>query len=227
MKYLNPEEVTSLNTHYLSGCDLGDRVMNGRVEIYSFKRVKSEQWLHKFIEERYAESDEVVDVGYMRDPVARSTLFKLISTLNWSFPDYDFSLTKPSQFKRVDLETAKQDLAQNLVHPVQSNAFCSDFGFKFFKILEEQSCQGQVDNIIDVFMYVPIADDDILTDGKLDSTSYFFYSRNLKRIIFITWATISKLYAIPPGHSLETAMDLEESEPYFLHGSRPPSRAEV
>ena len=110
MKYLEYQQLEHIS-NFLTERDLGGRVLNGRIEAFSCKRAGEDKKLSKVLEAKMVESlqaeeDEVPPVmrkrssslGDLNDVSTRRLLIDLISTLNASFPDYDFSNAKTADF---------------------------------------------------------------------------------------------------------------------------------
>ena len=97
MKFLVEPKLSWL-TSFLSGCELGDRVLNGRIEAFSCKKAGPDKKLSKALEQQYAEEPASLPsemlgtspLGSLAHAATRKLLIDLISTMNASFPDYDF-----------------------------------------------------------------------------------------------------------------------------------------
>ena len=107
MKLLENQKLSAL-TALLTERQLGDRVINGRVEAFSCKRAGEDKKLAKQLETQY--TDELTSspgsltgtspLGVLSSSSTRRLLIDLISTMNASFPDHDFSALRPEQFCR-------------------------------------------------------------------------------------------------------------------------------
>jgi hypothetical protein len=111
MKYLEYEQLEHIS-NFLTQRDIGGRILNGRIEAFSCKRAGEDKKLSKVLEAKMIESlqaeaddDEVPtmrsrasSLGDLSDVTTRRLLIDLISTLNASFPDYDFSNAKTDDF---------------------------------------------------------------------------------------------------------------------------------
>eukprot|EP00557_Chaetoceros_sp_GSL56_P004821 CAMPEP_0176490386 /NCGR_PEP_ID=MMETSP0200_2-20121128/7839_1 /TAXON_ID=947934 /ORGANISM="Chaetoceros sp., Strain GSL56" /LENGTH=349 /DNA_ID=CAMNT_0017887681 /DNA_START=704 /DNA_END=1753 /DNA_ORIENTATION=+ len=136
-------------------------------------------------------------LGDFHDSSTQRLMTDLILTLNASFPDYDFSNVKPSEFARVP----SSNVAMNRTNERLSElAACSAQGDRFLSDL-----WGAIDDVIvlkdcEVYSYVPPSKDDdddplgFLSDS-LDGTdsamplwtfNFFFVNKNLKRIVLFT-----------------------------------------
>ena len=93
---------------FLTNRHLGDRVIDGRVEAFSCKRAGDDKKLSKQLERQYADEassspaslDTNSPLGALGAATTRRLLIDLISTMNASFPDHDFSGLRPEQFCR-------------------------------------------------------------------------------------------------------------------------------
>ena len=111
MKYLEYQQLEQIS-NFLTERDMGGRVLNGRIEAFSCKRAGEDKKLSKVLEAKMkeslqAEEDDSIppslrkrssSLGDLNDGSTRRLLIDLISTLNASFPDYDFSNAKPEDF---------------------------------------------------------------------------------------------------------------------------------
>jgi hypothetical protein len=136
-------------------------------------------------------------LGDFHDTSTQRLMTDLILTLNASFPDYDFSNIKPSEFARVP----SSNVAMNRTNERLSElAACSAQGDSFLSEL-----WNAIDDVIvlkdsEVYSYVPPSrddDDDPLSflSDSLDGTdsamplwtfNFFFVNKNLKRIVLFT-----------------------------------------
>jgi len=191
MKYLVCPELDKL-TRSLTKCDLGDAVLNGKVEAYSCKKAGEDKrvakTLHKQFEQRLSSSSPKdppsSPLGPISNPSTRQLLISLITTMNASFPDYDFSSLTPEQFKECKgAESVKELLDGYFV--VALDRIKKGFRTEFYKILADvidlQNCQ--------IYTYVGGLPD----SGKLWDINYFFYNKKLKKIVFFTVSAVSKL----------------------------------
>lgn len=120
--------------------------------------------------------DEMTTVSVM----SRKMLFTLISTLNASFPDYDFSSVKSEVFSREeDLKWVVNNINSNL-----STSMGEEFvklSPKLWKAIDEEICLQDCQ----IFSYNPDLESDPFGEvGSLWSFNYFFFNKDLKRIAF-------------------------------------------
>lgn len=112
--------------------------------------------------------------------MSRKMLFTLISTLNASFPDYDFSHVKSEVFSREDdLKWVVNNINSNL-----STSMGEDFvklSPKLWKAIDDEICLQDCD----IYSYNPDMESDPFgEDGSLWSFNYFFFNKDLRRIVF-------------------------------------------
>eukprot|EP00096_Caligus_rogercresseyi_P003597 TRINITY_DN1685_c0_g1_i11.p1 TRINITY_DN1685_c0_g1~~TRINITY_DN1685_c0_g1_i11.p1 ORF type:complete len:240 (-),score=71.83 TRINITY_DN1685_c0_g1_i11:972-1691(-) len=122
-------------------------------------------------------SDE--EEGTLCDAISRKTLFYLISTLNVSFPDYDFSDARSSEFSK---EPSLQYVMNNVdsLLSVTATEQYSKVHEKLWVTLNEEICLPECD----IYSYNPdLASDPFGEEGCLWSFNYFFYNRKMKRIV--------------------------------------------
>lgn len=110
----------------------------------------------------------------------RKMLFTLISTLNASFPDYDFSSVKSEVFSR-------ENNLKWVVNSINGNLSTS-MGEEFVK-LSSDLWKGIDDEIClqdcQIFSYNPDMESDPFgEEGSLWSFNYFFFNKDLKRVVF-------------------------------------------
>ena len=112
--------------------------------------------------------------------VSRKTLFYLTSTMNASFPDYNFNHVKSEEFSlEPDLSWVVSNVNSNL-----STSLGEDFvklSASLWKILDEEiSLKDCV-----IYSYHPdLESDPFAEEGSLWSFNYFFFNKPMKRIVF-------------------------------------------
>ncbi|ETK96764.1 hypothetical protein, variant 5 [Phytophthora nicotianae CJ01A1] len=168
MKYLEEPQLSWLNS-VLGSYEIGDRVLNGKIETYSCKKAGSDKRLAKSLELYYQQEIEAAadllgssPLGPIAAPATRKLLINLISTMNASFPDYDFSAVKPEQFRkepdfRIALQRINHDLAELL--EAEGNGFVEKMWEAIAEAIKLDEC--------DVYSYIPDMDSDPFSDGNL------------------------------------------------------------
>ncbi|CAG2168153.1 unnamed protein product, partial [Oppiella nova] len=130
-------------------------------------------------------SDGDGEGGHLCDTISRKTLFYLIATLNASHPDYDFSNSRSDEF-------SKEPSIKWVMDAVDSNFF-STAARQAYNSVKAQLWSA-IDSEITLSDYNPdLNSDPYGEDGCLWSYNYFFYSKKLKRIVFLTYRAISKM----------------------------------
>lgn len=185
MKYFEDPGLSML-TSTLSSLQVGDRILEGKLEAFTFKRGGADKKLSKTLEQQYL--DEVATspssilssspLGSLADSSTRKLLINLISTMNAAFPDYDFSSLRPEQFaKESSLSVVMNAVNSHLAEIVEEHP-------EFL----EQLWEG-VNNVInmrecEVYAYIPDMDSDPFTDGNLWSFNFFFVNKTMKRLVY-------------------------------------------
>lgn len=225
MKYLEDNQLSWLNA-VLNRYEIGDRVVQGKLEAYSCKKAGSDKRLAKELELSYQQEMEALagddallscsPLGPLNSAATRKLLINLISTMNASFPDYDFSAVKPDQFyKEADFRIALQRINHDLAEVIdlESNGFVEKLWESVAECIKLDEC--------DVYSYIPDMDSDPFSDGNLYvcmslsldaidspwgkgltfdamalllllllvsrwSFNYFFYNKNQKKILYFT-----------------------------------------
>ncbi|TDH71308.1 hypothetical protein CCR75_005724 [Bremia lactucae] len=166
MKYLEEPQLSWLNS-VLSSCEIGDRLITGKLETYSCKKAGSDKRLAKSLELYYQQEMEEVNnplsvspLGPLAAPATRKVLINLISTMNASFPDYDFSAVRPQQFrKEVDFRRALQRINHDLAEMFDGSGFMNKMWGAIAEVIKLDEC--------DVYSYIPDMDADPFSDGNL------------------------------------------------------------
>lgn len=123
-------------------------------------------------------SESSASMGVIPDANMRRLFIDLLLTLNTTFPDYDFSSVRPEEF----VEEKNHDLvAHSINSSLQKAMFLeSSLSQKLWQGIETIRPQECV-----VFSYMPAADSP-LTDSCIWSFNYFFFNKELKRVLFFT-----------------------------------------
>lgn len=198
MKLLENNRLSAL-TAFLTERSLGDRVIDGRVEAFSCKRAGDDKKLSKQLEKQYADEltsspgslDTTSPLGVLSASSTRRLLIDLISTMNASFPDHDFSALRPEQFCR---EASADFVARSCTRYLSE---ISDQGFDLLQELWAAVEEAVSLKDCEVFSYVPDLDSDPFSEGALWSFNYFFFNKSLKRIVYFSCVARSKYSADP------------------------------
>jgi len=170
----------------INDIDTGDMLVAGRIEAYSCKRAGADRKLYNDLEKQYkaelvhspTESLSVSPFGPMEQKKSRETLIELISTLNASFPDYDFSSLRADHFVKEEQWRVVHQINARLESAIPNYATIRD------------SLWTAVDSEIQlkectIYSLMPDLDTNPFeADGCVWSFTYFFYNKKkLKRII--------------------------------------------
>lgn len=197
MKYLESQQLEQLS-NFLTERDMGGRILNGRIEAFSCKRAGEDKKLSKVLEAKMKESLQAEDddvppalrkrsssLGDLNDGSTRRLLIDLISTLNASFPDYDFSNAKPEDFiPQSSLTYVLQRVNSYLAEITVSD---SNFLDEMWRSVDEIICLKNCE----IYSYVPDMSEDPFSDGSLWSFNFFFFNKELKRICYFTCVATS------------------------------------
>jgi len=160
-----------------------NRVIDGRIEAFSCKRGQSEKKACREIHERYSGQQFI----YPDSPTntSRRLYADFILTLNASFPDYDYSHLNPSNFELCGDISSVIDRINDQIGEV-----CAIRGAEWLNGLWH--AVNEVINISDCQIYMFNGELDFDLDGDeaysslLWETHYFFFNRELKRIVFFS-----------------------------------------
>eukprot|EP00633_Aureoumbra_lagunensis_P001414 CAMPEP_0197295022 /NCGR_PEP_ID=MMETSP0890-20130614/34199_1 /TAXON_ID=44058 ORGANISM="Aureoumbra lagunensis, Strain CCMP1510" /NCGR_SAMPLE_ID=MMETSP0890 /ASSEMBLY_ACC=CAM_ASM_000533 /LENGTH=200 /DNA_ID=CAMNT_0042770747 /DNA_START=223 /DNA_END=825 /DNA_ORIENTATION=- len=118
-------------------------------------------------------------LGALTEATTRRLFIDLISTLNASFPDYDFTCLSPEQFtKELSPELVVRNINTRLADFVSTETL-EELWLAVEEAVQMNQCQ--------VFSYVPDLDSDPFSDQNvLWSFNFFFFNKHLKRILYFT-----------------------------------------
>jgi len=191
MKYLENIDLENLS-YYLTGHEIGGKVLKGRIECFSCKRAGEDKKLSKSLDQKYAEdytNEETSSssLGNMSRISTRKLLIDLLQTMNASFVDHDFSDVSPESFRPVsDVDTIISKINSYLNEITSTRPqFIIDLWKAINEVMQTQEC--------DVYTYVPDLNDDPMSEGAIWTFNYFFVSKELKRICYFT------CFATPKG----------------------------
>lgn len=139
--------------------------------------------------------------GPLSSSASRKTLIDLISLLNASYPDYEFSSLKPEDF----VKEANLNMVLNSINLSLGEAFSSD---------EKAKLWSTVNDIIslsncDIYAYLPDPDSDPMAEGKIWTFNYFFYNKKLKKVLFFACYAESYFHNRTDGMSEDSSSDYE------------------
>mmetsp|Transcript_20556 Transcript_20556/g.41139 ORF Transcript_20556/g.41139 Transcript_20556/m.41139 type:complete len:255 (-) Transcript_20556:115-879(-) len=208
MKYLQVPRLAWI-TSMLSERDFGDRNLQGRVEAFSCKRAGQDKRMAKVLQQQYAEQaamdPEALTVmsplGPLSDSSTRRLLVDLISTMNASFQDWEFSNVRPDQFSREENIGAVINRVNSLLAETESG-FLEQLWDAINHEIALSECQ--------VFSYVPDMESDPFSEGALWSFNYFFYNRTAKKLLYFTCVATSKFALTQDTEYLDSEAESED-----------------
>jgi hypothetical protein len=157
MKYLENQSLenfstflrgTGLHSHHIYNLflifssEMGGYRLDGRIETFSCKRAGDDKKLSKVLEAKIVEDLNITpptrvrstSLGDLNEVSTRRLLIDLISTLNASFPDYDFSTATPEVFVQRDLKVVLHSVNASLAELTTSNPSVLE---EMWKIIDE------------------------------------------------------------------------------------------
>ncbi|KAF6033986.1 hypothetical protein EB796_007708 [Bugula neritina] len=209
MKFLENNKFNVLNGALSSECE-GYR-LDGRLESYSCKMTSSDKKLFKNVMQgmdggsgpndlhalsppqsvlsrspsRHVSGHSLSSddgAGYLCDTISTKSLFYLISTLNDSFAEYDFSDSKGNEF-------SKEPNLQSVVTGIDTQLTPVIPGYDSLKpdmwaAIDEEISLAECDAI---YSYNPdLSSDPFGEIGQIWGFNYFFYNKKRKRIVFFS-----------------------------------------
>eukprot|EP01117_Protostelium_nocturnum_P014886 TRINITY_DN5714_c0_g1_i1.p1 TRINITY_DN5714_c0_g1~~TRINITY_DN5714_c0_g1_i1.p1 ORF type:complete len:229 (-),score=47.28 TRINITY_DN5714_c0_g1_i1:113-799(-) len=194
----------------------GQCVLDGRVEPWSCKSAGADKKLYKTLESQYqvelSKSPDLFELsatspfGPLQDSSSRRTLIYLISLLNASFPDYDFSKVRPEQFTKEQNTQVVFSSINNALSGAMPNH--AEFVAKLCAVLEQEML---VSKECDVYSYIPdIESDPFGEEGSVWSFNYFFFNKKLKRIVFLHTRALSKMSTSMGTNDFESGEEDED-----------------
>eukprot|EP00656_Telonema_subtile_P020021 TRINITY_DN211_c0_g1_i1.p1 TRINITY_DN211_c0_g1~~TRINITY_DN211_c0_g1_i1.p1 ORF type:complete len:263 (+),score=32.58 TRINITY_DN211_c0_g1_i1:224-1012(+) len=125
-----------------------------------------------------ARSASSSSVGVIPDANMRRLFINLLLTMNTMFPDYDFSSVRPEEF----VEENNHDLVVHSINSSLQKAMMLEPTlapqlWRAVETIKPQECF--------IFSYIPPAEGP-LSESCIWSFNYFFYNKELKRVLFFT-----------------------------------------
>lgn len=122
-------------------------------------------------------ADQKTTLGDFSELATRRLMTDLILTLNASFPDYDFSNVKPSQFEKLKIDAVRKQIYERLS--------------------ELASFKPQKDWLVEMWMAVNDVidlreclifsfEEEMIDEDALWKFHYFFVNKSLRRVVFFT-----------------------------------------
>lgn len=188
-KFIECPQLTPINS-FLSGCEVGDRIVNARLEAFSCKHTGTERRTARNIRTQLEEDRGIVEyaegsasvlriVTPLTKQYASKVVANLILTMNACFPDYDFSSSRADQFKLEELPLVmaavnEQFAELELLYP----GFCDNLWTAVDQVMTLKE--------VEVYSYVPDLDADPFSEGMMSSFNHFFFNKAANRILFFT-----------------------------------------
>lgn len=116
-------------------------------------------------------------LGDFSELATRRLMTDLILTLNASFPDYDFSNTKPNQFEKLRIGVVRKRIYERLSELATFKSekdWLAEMWMAVNDVIDLREC--------DIYSF----EDEIDDENYLWSFHYFFVNKPLKRIVFFT-----------------------------------------
>jgi hypothetical protein len=182
-------------TSQVDRLDLGDRIILCKIEPYSCKRAGADRRLFKqivkelntdiSIRKREGRTCET-GLGDISQPATQKLLVSLITALNASFPDYDFSSLDADCFRRVPVSAVTGSLDTEVLAPAESllPGIRAHVTGSIMEAIDVHAC--------DAFMYIPSPDSPLFA-GRLWAFTYFLHCPAQKRVLLVSCAGRSKL----------------------------------
>lgn len=121
--------------------------------------------------------------GNLSQPASRKTFAYIVATLNASHPDHEFSSLRPFDFKK---ERSLANVMNSLNTTLSSQGHLNTSGL--WDMIDRHIDLSQSE----IYSYQPDADfDPHGGDGLLWSESYFFFSKEQKRVLYFTLRGVS------------------------------------
>lgn len=179
----------------LNNLDVGDRILNGRLELFTCsEKIVEECDLSERVDREVCVSPQWIShspIGPVQRQDVRELLVNLISTMNQCFPDYEFSLIKPDNlFKEESFSIVYNNINYHLSSIVERI-------YPSFLLELWENIRDAVEiKYTEIYSYRLMGNDELspfLDDGSLFSFDYFFYDTRSQKILFFACTTKSKL----------------------------------
>eukprot|EP00898_Chlorokybus_atmophyticus_P003364 jgi/Chlat1/4028/Chrsp26S04086 len=203
MKFLEYTPLSKLDA-FLKSVDVGDCLIEGGLEAYSCKLAGIDKKLSRSLEQEVMDSMSSASpqemacspLGPLTESSSRRTLIYLILTLNHMYPDYDFSNLRAHHFVKLgSIAAAKQTVDQLLLETAKVwDASRGDCEQPLLEVL--WTAVDQVIDVVDCDVYSYNCDrdgDPFGEEGSIWSFNFFFYNKKLKRILYFSCRSISKV----------------------------------
>lgn len=195
MALINHDGLARLSSN-MEHMELGETIVRTKIELFSARR--PERQMSDKLDMNLQSSPSWLawsPIGPLAKPQTRMMLLQLIQTMNYAFPESDYSTLTPEHFNFCpDFQPVAQVINSNLFGE-ERLGFYNDF----WRTLRD--CVD-FDNI-DIYTFNPEVDADYSSLGQFH---YFFYDRCQKRILLLSSVAKSKY----PGFNSDSEEEEEE-----------------
>jgi len=206
MKLLDLPTFNEFNS-LLNVIDLGDTLIEGHLDAFSCRSAGADKKLYSSLDTHYSSESanspselQSSPFGPLSNRQCRKTLIFLISTMNHSFPDYDFSNVNADDFRKEIDYQAVVNFINTTLASVMKNTFTSVAKAKLWSSIDQQINLKECS----IYSFIPDPDSDpFAEDGLIWSFNYFFYHKKWKRVIFFT------VHACRKFHDADQSSDVE------------------
>lgn len=171
----------------LKAVDAGDRIVKGRLELFSCSRRRLNMHQQQDVLRREPECLTNSPLGPLANDSAQILLANLRALMSLLFVDYDCSSLTPSDFERC---TDKHAVVNTINHHLAAVVERVHIGFlaEFWKVVQEATELATCE----IFAFRPTSGTFAPTDNSLMSFYYFFIDPRQSRILFIGSVTKSR-----------------------------------
>eukprot|EP00928_Gymnodinium_smaydae_P077602 TRINITY_DN609_c0_g4_i1.p1 TRINITY_DN609_c0_g4~~TRINITY_DN609_c0_g4_i1.p1 ORF type:complete len:274 (-),score=57.33 TRINITY_DN609_c0_g4_i1:325-1146(-) len=171
----------------LKAIDAGDRIVKGRLELYSASRRRLTMRQQQDLQRRSPDSLTDSPLGPMSTDSAQNLLANLVALMSLLFVDYDCTGIAPADFEHcADKHTVVSTINHNLASVVDRvhGGFLSEFWQVVQDAIDVVNCQ--------IYAFRPTSGSFEPTDNSLSAFHYFFIDVERGRILFIGSVTKSR-----------------------------------
>jgi len=168
----------------LKNWDTGERIIDTRIELFSVARPE------KTMSERLNQELQTTPcwltdspIGPLSKPATKQLLMQLIQTMNFAFPECDYSSLTPEHFHKCPEKFGVLQVINSTLSLIEERG--QDFHLDFWSTLRDCINFDQVD----IYAYNPEVDAEY---SSLSQFHYFFYDRSQKRILMLSSVLKSK-----------------------------------
>lgn len=236
MKYLESPPITELDVALQSGIDVGEYVVQGRLEMYSCKMAASDKKLACSLEKQWVGSPPTPAMVFGDDDHGRSASISPGAVLSSSAGAAGTSplgsvvdsstrkllinliLTLNNSFADYDFRNlrpedfvreASLEMVMNSVNSKLSRVDEAEHGDLCGRLWSALDTEASLREC-EIFSYVADMDEDALSAGKIWSVNYFFYNKKLKKIAFFACWIKSKSHSRSFENSDQEGMGSDE-----------------